>query len=154
MSDGESEDSALPEHDDAVEGETVEQPSIPGLQQLLAVGEAWSGPLPHPEALAGYARLLPDAPERILAMAEKDISSRIDRADRLTNASIKTASRGQLAAISLTFVAIVAAIVFFAVGNVVAGGILVSLPVVMLVRALLGQVSGNQGDDGAGDATA
>jgi uncharacterized membrane protein len=30
------------------------------------------GPLPSPETLAGYQKLVPDAPERIFAMAEKE----------------------------------------------------------------------------------
>lgn len=38
---------------------------------------AHSGPLPAPEVLAGYDRILPGAAERILQMAEKEQNARI-----------------------------------------------------------------------------
>jgi len=68
------------------------------------------------------------------------------------NAAVETGRTGQAAAILLAFVAVIAAIVFFALRNEVAGGILLSLPVVMLVRALLGQLNGNGQTKGDGDS--
>jgi uncharacterized membrane protein len=40
---------------------------------VVAVAQSrFSGPLPHPDHLARYNEILPDAAERILAMAEKE----------------------------------------------------------------------------------
>jgi hypothetical protein len=46
----------------------------------VEVSQAWSGPLPPPEILAEYERLLPGAAERILMMAEKATTGQIDHA--------------------------------------------------------------------------
>lgn len=40
--------------------------------------EMYSGPLPHPELLKRYQEIVPDAPERILKMAEKQNEHRIE----------------------------------------------------------------------------
>ena len=45
-------------------------------QATIEVGRAWRGPLPPPEVLARYQDVLPDAPERILAMAERQSAHR------------------------------------------------------------------------------
>jgi uncharacterized membrane protein len=132
----------------------ADEPQLPGLESFLQVAQSssWTGPLPPPAALAEYAKILPDAPERILGMAERDLDSRIAREEKLVNAAVETGRTGQAAAILLAFVAVIAAIVFFALRNEVAGGILLSLPVVMLVRALLGQLNGNGQTKGDGDS--
>jgi uncharacterized membrane protein len=38
--------------------------------------ELFSGPLPHPDIFAGYGNIIPDAPERILKMAEQEMEHR------------------------------------------------------------------------------
>lgn len=38
--------------------------------------EQWSGPLPSPDSLARYNNVLPDAAERIMSMAEKEMEHR------------------------------------------------------------------------------
>lgn len=38
----------------------------------------FSGPIPHPSILAGYKELIPDAPERILRMAEQEVMHKIE----------------------------------------------------------------------------
>ena len=39
----------------------------------IAYSEMFSGPLPHPKHLAEYAQIIPDGPNRIMAMAEKNL---------------------------------------------------------------------------------
>jgi uncharacterized membrane protein len=43
-------------------------------KKVVAVAEqhSFSGPLPHPEIMIGYNKIVPNAAERILAMAESD----------------------------------------------------------------------------------
>ncbi len=40
--------------------------------------EMYSGPLPHPDLLKRYQEIVPDAPERILKMAENQTAHRIE----------------------------------------------------------------------------
>lgn len=44
--------------------------------------EAWHGPLPPPESLKQYDNIVPGAAERILSMAEKEMSHRHHKEDR------------------------------------------------------------------------
>ncbi len=39
---------------------------------IMQVQESFSGPIPHPIILKGYKELVPDAPERIMQMAEQE----------------------------------------------------------------------------------
>lgn len=39
--------------------------------QPMVVAQSFTGPLPHPDILLKYKQIIPDAPERILKMAEK-----------------------------------------------------------------------------------
>jgi hypothetical protein len=61
----------------------------------------------------------------------------IDTADRLAIAEIEISRQGQALAFALTILALGAAIVFFAIHNVVAGVAFTSVPVVMLIRSFL-----------------
>jgi uncharacterized membrane protein len=83
--------------------------------------------------------VLPGAAERIVQMAENAASVRNDALRDTTNAEIHYAKSGQSLAFVLTAIAIVAAVVFFALGNNVAGCAFLGLPVVMLVRSFLGK---------------
>ena len=44
--------------------------------QIVGLRVEFEGPLPPPEVLEGYARLVPSAPERILQMAERQAAHR------------------------------------------------------------------------------
>ncbi len=49
------------------------------ISQIIKVSrESFSGPIPHPRIVGGYKEFIPDAPERILTMAEKEQQHRID----------------------------------------------------------------------------
>lgn len=41
-------------------------------QSVVSQQTTWSGPIPDPQSLAAFKNLVPDAPERILAMAEEE----------------------------------------------------------------------------------
>jgi uncharacterized membrane protein len=139
------------EFDDGTEG-TVEPQRLPGLEGIgltLERAASWQGPLPPPDALAGYKSILPDMPERLLRMVEKDLDANIEREKAFTDASITAGRVGQAAAIVVTFACVLAAIGFFAAGDAVAGAAFLSLPVVMLVRTLInsGKPAGPQDTD-------
>ena len=63
--------------------------------------------------------------------------AKISTADKLVDAEIKAAKRGNDRAFALTLVAFLASIVFFSLGNAVAGVAFVSVPVVMLIRSFI-----------------
>lgn len=76
-------------------------------------------------------------------MAESSTTQRaaLDRA--LADAEIENAQTGRNQAFALTLIALIAAIAFFAIGNPIAGGVLLSMPVVMLIKSFI-----SRGDDG------
>jgi uncharacterized membrane protein len=83
-----------------------------------------------------YRQMVPDAPERIFRMAEAGTVDASKRLDRAVNAEIAQAkSDRRLAALFLP-VFTGASIVFFALGKPVAGGILLSVPVLAVIRTM------------------
>lgn len=58
------------------------QPVSQNMGVIAAKATTWSGPIPDPASLAAYQKLVPDAPERILAMAEEEARSRREREDK------------------------------------------------------------------------
>jgi hypothetical protein len=72
-------------------------------------------------------------------MAERALTSQADLDDKLADAEIDQSRTGMMLAFTLTLIALVSAITFFALGNTVAGAVLLGLPVAMLVRSFLGR---------------
>jgi uncharacterized membrane protein len=107
---------------------------------------AWQGPLPPPQVLGEYEKIVPGSALRILAMAETVISGPVQNAAKLTDAEIEGSKRGLTFAMVLTAAMAIASVTFFAlavagVGNtaacITAGSVCLSIPVVMLVRAFI-----------------
>lgn len=71
---------------------------------------SFSGPLPAPEDFQAYMDVLPSAPERILAMAEKQSEHRMNLERYIVNSGINEAKRGQLFGFVLAIVFLLAAI--------------------------------------------
>jgi len=94
--------------------------------------------MPAPATLAQYNQVQDGLAERIVAMAETVATGDIKTRDKLATAEIERARSGQALAFLLTLIALGAAIWFFAVGNDIAGGVLLSVPVIMLIRSFLG----------------
>lgn len=61
--------------------------------------EEFSGPIPHPSILEGYEKILPGSADRILRMAEAQVSHRHD----LEKSMVKTESRDSLLGILCAF---------------------------------------------------
>jgi uncharacterized membrane protein len=91
---------------------------VPHTSAVVATQTTWSGPIPDPASLAAYQRLVPDAPERILSMAEEEARFRReltqrdhDSANRTKESDVKLyhdgIKRGQIFA----FIIIIACIV-------------------------------------------
>jgi hypothetical protein len=78
-------------------------------------------------------------------MAETAATGEIKTRDKLACAEIEQAKTGQALAFLLTIIALGAAIYFFVVHDVVAGGALLSFPVIMLIRSFLTSLRGDPG---------
>lgn len=61
------------------------------LQQI----QSFSGPIPHPELLAGYERVQPGLAERIVSMAEKEQAAQLECDKAYVEGPIKATRRGQ-----------------------------------------------------------
>lgn len=72
-------------------------------------------------------------------MVETVATGEIKSRAKIADAEIERARTGQAMAAVITIIALGAAICFFAVDNPVAGGVLLSFPLTMLVRAFLGR---------------
>ncbi|HEU5416241.1 MAG TPA: DUF2335 domain-containing protein [Streptosporangiaceae bacterium] len=94
--------------------------------------------MPAPAVLAQYEQVQEGLAERIVAMAETVATGDIKTREKIAEAEVDRARSGQALAFLLTLMALGAAIWFFALGNNVAGGVLLSVPVIMLIRSFLG----------------
>lgn len=63
-------------------------------EMTIFFAEQFSGPLPHPKIMADYKKVLPDAPERIFSMAERQQDHRINMEESLIKGDIKRADLG------------------------------------------------------------
>jgi uncharacterized membrane protein len=66
----------------------------------------FTGPIPAPETLAGYRDVLPDAPDRILRMAEVEAAERQSRLRWETQGAVIRAQSGVVSAFLLCLIAI------------------------------------------------
>ena len=62
--------------------------------RLTAACQSFSGPIPHPDILEHYEKIVPRAAERILAMAEEDAKHR-QLENNALNLTANGRSRGQ-----------------------------------------------------------
>ncbi|MDO5758979.1 MAG: DUF2335 domain-containing protein [Rhodobacterales bacterium] len=101
--------------------------------ELLATTVAHQGPLPSPEVFAGYEHVLPGAADRILSMAEADVTTR---------ARIGKAEARSTEAVSVAFASIPPLFIFVAVAGAfkdstiaiisgLLGGLITSTPAVI-----------------------
>lgn len=81
-----------------------------------SIETSYNGPIPPPSYLKGYKDVLPNAPERILAMAEKQQEHRMKMEESLVERNLRLSERGQ----RLGFVIVIlflAASVFLAING-------------------------------------
>jgi uncharacterized membrane protein len=107
-------------------------------EAAVQVLRQWSAPMPDPATLREYEEILPGAAERILQMAEVAAKGRHELNVKLVDAELESAKAGRNYAFFLAVTAMAAAIAFFAFGNLIAGGLLLSTPVVLMIQAMIG----------------
>lgn len=99
---------------------------------------SFQGPLPAPEDFKAYGEVIANAPERILAMTEKQVSHRIQTEANIVNGGLTESRRGQWMGYSIVIVLIAMSALLAVLGHDwVAGGMLtaaIALAVVFVLR--------------------
>lgn len=107
-------------------------------QVELRAERFWSGALPRPEDFAKYGEVVPDAPERILRMAEAEQQHRIDMEGQIVPANNKAGLRGQWLGAAISVVALALAVVASWIGAPWQVSVaLVGVPVLSVARSLV-----------------
>ena len=92
------------------------------VQETLAVrSELFSGPLPHPEHLAAYERIMPGAAESIFQAFAAEGEHRRATESKAVDSSIRLASRGQIFAFVIGMTALIGGIGLMAFDKSIAG---------------------------------
>lgn len=132
----------------APEARKPEIPPIEVLEKLpedvrTAVIEAASfvGPLPPPSMFNAYGQVVPDAPNRILAMAEKEQGHRIDADRRVIEYSRQDNRRGQWLGFVIALAYITAAVIVSMHGQPWVGGVLGTIGILSAIADLIGNRS-------------
>ena len=101
------------------------------VQSTVEMAAAYSGPLPPPEWLRQYEQVLPGIADRMMALAESEVSNQHDASahhrrmqEQVVSAGITMAKRGQVVAALLGFSFLVAAVVLALTGNALLGGVI------------------------------
>lgn len=99
-------------------------PSKTGNGSVVQLTEAFSGPVPHPSILAGYDKVVPGAAERILKMAEQNLSHQQYMEKNALSAQRMEVTIGQIFAFIVVLVAFVTSAWFAYRGHAWEGTIL------------------------------
>jgi uncharacterized membrane protein len=97
----------------------------------IFAAEHFSGPLPHPKIMADYKKVLPDAPERIFNMAEKQQNHRIKLEESLIKGDIKRADLGLIFGFILFLLLFMFGFYLIATGNDLPGYILTATGIIL-----------------------
>lgn len=108
------------------------------IKQSAAI--SFSGPLPHPDMLAQYNNILPNAAERIMIMAENQANHRISEEQAVTDmqrsivaSQIKYSGRGQFFAFVLAILFLLFSVFLIYTGSPISGTILGTTDLAALV---------------------
>jgi len=107
------------------------------LIKFRSVASFFSGPLPSPEILEHYSRIIPDGADRIMRMAENQSTHRIKIEDKNIDAQIKESKRGQIFGLIIAIVVLMAAVGVGSYGHELLGSILGGTTILGLVTLFL-----------------
>ncbi|SEF42315.1 Predicted membrane protein [Xylanibacter ruminicola] len=137
-----------PESQDAIDVNEFIQ-SLPkdkqetAMQIMFAVEQSTSfrGPLPAPEDFKAYQEVLPDAPERILSMAEKQLNHRTDIEKTIVEKNLSLSNRGQWMGFILAILFLIASMILAFTGHellssIIMGSTLLGVLVVFVLNKL------------------
>lgn len=105
---------------------------------LLKQEERFEGPIPHPEFFEKYENTLPGSAERILSMAERQQSHRIEMEKKVISEGLVKERRGQIFGFVLFILCLITSVVFIYFGLPKFGGILATISAIAVVGLFLG----------------
>ena len=88
---------------------------------LIRGEQTFSGPIPHPAILADYNEVVPNAAERIIAMAEKQSKHRIEIEKQVIKNDIRSSHLGKILGFLLALTSIVGSIFLLYLGKNLTG---------------------------------
>lgn len=104
---------------------------------LLISKQSFSGPIPPPEILTGYGQVLPDAPDRILRMAENQSAHRQKLEYSMVIGSLVRSNLGMLFGFIIGFAGLYWSYLLIAGGHEISGGAFGGATLVSLVYTFL-----------------
>lgn len=127
---GQPEDSSeFEEVDEELSNDIIQHPDAfsrvldrPEIQQIVVAHHAFQGPLPPPDLLRGYQDILPDAPERIFQLTEKEFSHRQRMEEKALDGAIGRDKRGQYFGLGATLFTVACATLLGLTGHEVLAG--------------------------------
>lgn len=129
--------SLLPEQISEVIEEAIAAETASGLATGFVLAQELSGPLPRAEEFSKYAAAVPDAPERILVMAERAQQHRMRIEDRDSRVDAALGLLGIGFAFLLALLVLAGSMWLIADGKQVAGTILATFDLVALVTSFV-----------------
>lgn len=113
------------------------------IREVITMAVSFQGPLPHPALLEQYGRLVPNAPERLFALLEKQTDHRIAMESALVNGRVTLSRVGQRMAFALSlFFGAIAAVLGYYDHDWLAGTIAATTIVGLAVVFVLGKEPG------------
>lgn len=113
------------------------QSLVRGLALSMSIQKSHSGPLPDPETLDAYNRIIGDGAERIMQMAEKEQNARLDDRKRFTDRMMNQSSLGQIFGFVICMSAIIGGIYLSSIGKETSGISAIITALVALAGAFL-----------------
>lgn len=114
--------------------EFLNQANIPSqaVVQVMSMFAAYSGPLPSPEQLAGYERVLPGSADRILKMAEGQATHRQDIEKVAVRGGARRSWWGLWLGFVISVIVVVLGTIMVLEGYQVGGSVIIGVDVVAL----------------------
>ena len=116
-----------------VQSIAADSPAVSGQISVLS----HQGPLPVPDQLEAYDRLIPNGADRIMAMAEKQIQHRIDMERMIIASQQKQSARGQAFGLAIGVLGIASGTLLGMFGRELVGGLVAGSTVVTLVSVFV-----------------
>ncbi|AIX64357.1 DUF2335 domain-containing protein [Escherichia coli] len=124
-----NEETEFEEVEEGLSNEIIQHPDAftrvldrPEIQEIVVAHHAFQGPLPPPYLLRGYQDILPDAPERIFQLTEKEFAHRQKMEEKALDGAINRDKRGQWFGLSATIFTVACATLLGLTGHEVLAG--------------------------------
>ena len=105
----------------------------------LETEHSFRGPLPAPEDFKAYGEVIPDAPERILCLMERQVEHRISTERNIVTSGLKESRRGQWMGYSIVVILISLSTLLAFYGHDVTAGIMITAAIGLAVVFVLKQ---------------